>query len=125
MQTCQPTWLRPHDPADSPGPIPSVIDRFGRHGRAERQSLTEAEREAARYTVVLVSPEAAEALGDDRGEVGLHLFLDDDWDHQPAHLDEAVKMIEEACGEPVSLTEHHSDLTYWTAHVRPDQATDR
>ncbi|EEP72844.1 hypothetical protein MCAG_03171 [Micromonospora sp. ATCC 39149] len=97
-----------------------MIARFGRQGRAGRPSPTEAEREASRYTVVLVSPEAAEALGDDRGEVGLHLFRDDDWDHQPAHLDDAAKMIEEACGEPIILTEHHSDLTCWTAHVRED-----
>ncbi|MDI5936780.1 MULTISPECIES: hypothetical protein [Micromonospora] len=113
-----PTWLRPYDPADSPGPIPSVIERFRRRRRDEPEPPTEAEREAARYTVVLVPPAAAEALGDDRGEVGLHLFCDDDWDHQPAHLDDAAKMIGEACGEPVVLTEHHSDLTYWTAHVR-------
>ncbi|TDC83359.1 hypothetical protein E1193_08975 [Micromonospora sp. KC606] len=33
----------------------------------------------------------------------------------PAHLDDAVKVIEEACGEPVKLVEHHSDLTHWTA----------
>ncbi|GGM32522.1 hypothetical protein GCM10011608_16330 [Micromonospora sonchi] len=69
--------------------------------------------------MVLVPPEAAEALGDDRGEVGLHLFRDADWDHYPAHLDDAVKLIEEACGERVTLTEHRSDLTYWTARVRP------
>ncbi|MGC4804851.1 hypothetical protein [Micromonospora sp. DT233] len=120
MQTYpQPTWLRPHDPAESPGPIPSVIARFGRDGRAGRPSLTEAEREASRYTVVLVPPEAAEALGDGRSGAGLQLFLDDDWDHQPAYLDEAVKLIEEACGEPVVLIEHRSDLTYWTAQVRP------
>ncbi|MEU8259376.1 hypothetical protein AB0C02_01955 [Micromonospora sp. NPDC048999] len=68
--------------------------------------------------MVLVSPEAAEAFGDDRGEAGLHLFHDTDWDHYPAHLDEAAKLIEEACGEPVALTEHRSDLTYWTANLR-------
>ncbi|MEU7956202.1 hypothetical protein [Micromonospora humida] len=66
-----------------------------------------------------MSPEGAQALGDDRGEVGLQLFRDDDWDGNPPHLDEAVKLIEEACGERVALTEHHSDLTYWTAHLRP------
>ncbi|MFG1915909.1 hypothetical protein [Micromonospora sp. NPDC048898] len=65
-------------------------------------------------------PEAAVALGDDRGEVRLQLFRDTDWDHYPAHLDEAVKLIEEACGERVALVEHRSDLTYWTAHVRPN-----
>ena len=36
----------------------------------------------------------------------------------PGHLDDAVKLIEEACGERVALTERHSDLTYWTAHLR-------
>ncbi|WFE63471.1 hypothetical protein [Micromonospora sp. WMMD714] len=115
-----PTWLRPYDPADSPGPIPSVVERFRRRRRDEPEPPSEAEREAARYTVVLVSPEGAQALGDDRGEVGLHLFRDEDWDGNPPHLDEAVKLIEEACGERVTLTEHHSDLTYWTAHLRPD-----
>ncbi|MGC5660910.1 hypothetical protein ACN261_11000 [Micromonospora sp. WMMD723] len=67
-----------------------------------------------------MSPDAAQALGDDRGEVGLQLFRDEDRDGNPPHLDEAVKLIEEACGERVSLTEHHSDLTYWTAHLRTD-----
>ncbi|WP_433346487.1 hypothetical protein [Micromonospora sp. CA-111912] len=114
----QPAWLQPYDPADSPGPIPSVIERFRRRGRTEEPQPSEAEREAARHTVVLVPPEAAEALGDDRGEVGLQMFRDGDWDHNPAHLDEAVRLIEESCGEPVVLAEHQSDLTYWTAHVR-------
>ncbi|QOC94113.1 hypothetical protein [Micromonospora craniellae] len=117
----QPAWLRPYDPADSPGPIPSVVEHFRRRYQAEETQPSEAEIEAARYTVVLVSPEAAEAFGDDRGEVGLHLYRDTDWDHYPAHLDDAVKTIEEACGARVTLTEHHSDLTYWTAHLRnPD-----
>ncbi|MDG4795307.1 hypothetical protein [Micromonospora sp. WMMD1082] len=115
----QPTWLRPYDPADSPGPIPSVIEQFRRQPDPEQPQPSEAEIEAARYTVVLMSPEAAEAFGDDRGEAGLHLFRDRDWDHYPAHLDDAVKVIEEACGERVTLTEHRSDLTYWTARVRP------
>jgi hypothetical protein len=114
----QPTWLQPYDPADSPGPIPSVVERFRRQPDPEQPQPSEAEIEAARYTVVLVSPEAAEAFGDDRGEAGLHLFRDRDWDHYPAHLDDAVKVIEEACGEPVLLVEHRSDLTYWTARLR-------
>jgi hypothetical protein len=113
-----PPWLKPYDPADSPGPIPSVVERFRRRGRAERPRPSEAEIEAARYTVVLVPPEGSEALGEGRGEVGLQLFRDDDWEHYPAHLDEAVKLIEEACGERVVLTEHRSDLTYWTATLR-------
>ncbi|MBW4704327.1 MULTISPECIES: hypothetical protein [unclassified Micromonospora] len=71
-----------------------------------------------------MSPDAAQALGDDRGEVGLQLFRDEDWDGNPPHLDEAVKLIEEACGERVALTEHHSDLTYWTAHLRADSQVD-
>ncbi|MEU6021039.1 hypothetical protein [Micromonospora sp. NPDC047134] len=121
----QPTWLQPYDPANSPGPIPSVVERFRRRPRAEQPQPTEAEIEAARYTVVLMSPEAAETFGDDRGEAGLHLFRDDDWDHYPAHLDDAVKMIEEACGERVTLVEHHSDLTYWTAHLRPEPKPDQ
>lgn len=116
----QPSWLQPYDPADSPGPISSVVARFRRGSRGGEPSPTEAEIEAARYTVVLVSPEAAEALGDDRGEVGLHLFRDTDWEHSPSHLDEAVKFIEEACGERVALVERRSDLTYWTARLRRD-----
>ena len=115
-----PAWLRPYDPDDSPGPIPSVVERFRRRRRDEPEPPSEAEREAARYTVVLVSPDAAQALGDDRGEVGLHLFRDEDWDGSPGHLDDAVKLIEEACGERVALTEHHSDLTYWTAHLHAE-----
>ncbi|MDG4760799.1 hypothetical protein [Micromonospora sp. WMMD710] len=118
--TQQPAWLRPYDASDSPGPIPSVIAHFRRHRREDEPTPTEAQREASRYTVVLVPPEAAVALGDNRGEVGLQLFRDTDWDHYPAHLDEAVTLIEEACGERVTLVEHRSDLTYWTAHVRPE-----
>ncbi|GGM21145.1 MULTISPECIES: hypothetical protein [Micromonospora] len=125
MQIPQPAWLRPYDPADSPGPIPSVVERFRRRGRDEPEPPSEAEREAGRYTVVLVSPEGAQALGDDRGEAGLQLFCDEDWDGCPAHLDDAVKLIEEACGEPVVLTEHHSDLTYWTASLRPTELAGR
>ncbi|HEY0700319.1 MAG TPA: hypothetical protein VGD43_21250, partial [Micromonospora sp.] len=54
-----PAWLRPYDPADSPGPIPSVVERFRRRRRNEVPRPGEAEFEAARYTVVLVTPEAA------------------------------------------------------------------
>ncbi|MFY1626225.1 hypothetical protein ACN268_23975 [Micromonospora sp. WMMD735] len=67
-----------------------------------------------------MSPDAAQALGDDRGEVGLQLFRDEDRDGNPPHPDEAVRLIEEAWGEPVALIEHHSDLPYWTAHLRTD-----
>jgi hypothetical protein len=67
-----PPWVKPYDPADSPGPIPSVIERF--------------------------RPRPDEP-------------------DQPV-MDEAAKLIEEACGEAVTLVEHHSDLTYWTAHLR-------
>ncbi len=109
--------FQPYDPADSPGPIPSVIDRF-RRGRIEEPQPSDAEQEAARYTVLLVSPEAAEQLGAPRFDAGLRLYRETYWDHNPADLDEAAELIEEACGEAVVLVEHHSDLTYWTARVR-------
>ncbi|WP_329109863.1 hypothetical protein OG792_13575 [Micromonospora sp. NBC_01699] len=112
-----PTWSQPYDPADSPGPIPSVLERF-RRGRPEQPAPSEAEVEAGRYTVVLVPPEAAEVIGYDRTDVGLRMYRDADWDHNPGDLDEVAAMIEEACGEPVILVEHHSDLTYWTARLR-------
>jgi len=112
----QPPWIKPYDPADSPGPIPSVLERF-RPGRDEEPQPSEAEIEAGRYTVVLVPPEVAETLGHGRCDAGLHMYRDGDWDHCPSGLDDAVRLIKEACGEPVSLVEHHSDLTYWTARV--------
>lgn len=116
----QPPWIKPYDPTDSPGPIPSVIERFRPRRSDEPEELEPdaAEIEAARYAVVLLPPEAADALGHDRCEAGLQLYRDNDWDGTPSHLDEAAKIIEEACGEPVTLVERRSDLTYWTAHVR-------
>jgi hypothetical protein len=112
-----PPWAQPYDPADSPGPIESVLERF-RRGRSEEPQPSEAEVEAGRYTIVLVSPEAAEVIGYDRTDVGLRMFCDGDWDHNPSDLDEAADLIQEACGEPITLVEHHSDLTYWTARLR-------
>ena len=114
----QPTWLKAYDPADSPGPIPSVIVRFRRRGHAEQPEPSEAEIEAARYTVVLVPPEASEALGDglERGRApavpGRRLGP------LPRPPGRGLKVIEEACGERVVLTERRSDLTYWTANLR-------
>lgn len=108
----------PYDPADSPGPIPSIVDRFrprrhepGDEGPAEDATLR-------RYTVVLVTPEQAEALGFDRSDGGFKLYLDDDWDGDLADLDHAVRCLEDECGIPVTLVEHHADLTYWTARPR-------
>ncbi len=63
-------------------------------------------------------PEAAGPLGLDRCDAGLHLYRDGDWDHCPNGLDDAARLVEEACGEPVTLIEHRSDLTYWTARLR-------
>ena len=115
----QPPWIKPYDPADSPGPIPSVIERFRpRSDEPDEPEPDEAEAEAARYAVVLLPPEATNALGHGRDEAGLQLYRDGEWEGSPSHLDDAVRLIEEACGEPVTLVERHSDLTYWTAHLR-------
>jgi hypothetical protein len=81
-------------------------------------SSSEAEIEDGRYTVVLVPPDAAEVIGWGRTDAGLRVYRDGDWDHNPGDLDEAADLIQEACGEPVTLVEHHSDLTYWTARLR-------
>jgi hypothetical protein len=114
-----PPWVKPYDPADSPGPIPSVIERFRpRPDEPDQPVMDEAAIEAARYTVVLLSPADAEAIGQGRYEAGLQVYRDTDWEHNPSDLDEAAKLIEEACGEAVTLVEHHSDLTYWTALLR-------
>nr|MDT0661674.1 hypothetical protein [Micromonospora sp. DSM 115978] len=107
----------PYDPTESPGPIGSAVERF-RRGRPESPRPSEAEAEANRYTVLLVSPDEAEQLGEPRFDAGLRLFRDDDWEANISDLDEAVDIIERECGEPVSLVEHRSDLTYWTARVR-------
>lgn len=115
----QPAWIKPYDPADSPGPIPSVIERFRPDRNATQEpEPDEAEVEAARYTVVLLQPEAADAMGHDRCEAGLQLYRDNGWEGSPSHLDDAAKLIEEACGAPITLVERRSDLTYWTAHLR-------
>lgn len=116
----QPSWIKPYDPADSPGPISSVIERFRprRSDEPEQPEPDEAEIEAARYAVVLLPPEAANALGHGRDEAGLQLYRDAEWEGSPPNLDEAAKLIGEACGEPITLTERRSDLTYWTAHLR-------
>ena len=60
ISTQQPAWLRPYDPADSPGPIPSVIAqlsaaRTGGDADTERRPSGR----PSRYTVVLVPPDAA------------------------------------------------------------------
>jgi hypothetical protein len=94
-----------------------VLERF-RRGRPEEPCPSEAEIEAGRYTIVLVPPGAAEVTGYHRTDVGLRMYRDGDWDHNPSDLDEAVQLIEQACGEPVTLVERHSDLTYWTARLR-------
>ncbi|MGC9668757.1 hypothetical protein ACNTMW_19640 [Planosporangium sp. 12N6] len=86
--------------------------------RGQPEPPSEQEAEVARYTVVLVPPEAAEALGYDRSEAGLKIYLDNDWDYDVRSLDEAATQIEEDCGVPVTLVEHHADLCYWTTHVR-------
>ena len=83
----------PYDPADSPGPIASALERF-RRGRPERPQPSEAEVEASRYTVLLVSPDEAEQLGEPRFDAGLRLFRDDDWEANISDLDEAVEIIE-------------------------------
>nr|MDT0661343.1 hypothetical protein [Micromonospora sp. DSM 115978] len=114
-----PPWYQPYDPADSPGPIASVIERFRPRPDDDEPVLDDAEIEAARYTVILLGPDDAQALGQGRFEAGLQLYRDTDWGHNPSDLDDAATIIEQTCGKPVSLAEHRSDLTYWTARVRP------
>lgn len=111
------TVVQPYDPADSPGPIPAVIERF-RPQPDEPEPPSGPAAEASRYTVVLVPPEQTDALGHDREDAGLKLYIDDDWDCDLASLYEATKVIGDACRVPVTLVEHHADLTYWTAHLR-------
>jgi hypothetical protein len=74
--------------------------------------------EASRHTVLRVSPDEAEQLGEPRFDTGLRLFRDDDWEANISDLDEAVDIIERECGEQGSLVEYRSDLTYWTARLR-------
>ncbi|MFC4106312.1 hypothetical protein [Micromonospora zhanjiangensis] len=109
--------VKPYDPADSPGPIPSVVERF-RPRRTEEDTSTGAAAEIERYTVVLVPPETAEAIGLLRDDPGLKLYLDNDWDCDLASLDEAARLIKQECDVAVTLVEHHADLTYWTARLR-------
>jgi hypothetical protein len=108
--------VRAYDPADSPGPIPSVIDHF-RPGPELPEQLSEAEHTAARYTVILVPPEEAEILDLGRENPGLKLYLDHHWEADVSDLDEAATLISEHCGKPVTLVEHRADLCYWTAYV--------
>ena len=109
--------VRPFDPADSPGPIPSVLERF-RPSRERPEPPSGPDAQAARFTVVLVPPEAAEPLGFDRGDPGLKVYLDHDWDCDVSNLDDAVRVVRDEVGAPVALVEHHADLTYWTARVQ-------
>ncbi|MEQ4303330.1 hypothetical protein ABNF97_18415 [Plantactinospora sp. B6F1] len=111
------TTIKAYDSADSPGPITSVLERFRPRPAGEAPSLG-AEAEAARYTVLLVPPDQAEALGHAREDAGLKLYLDSEYDYDVANLYEAAKLIEEECGAPVTLVEHRADLTYWTARLR-------
>lgn len=108
--------VQPFDPAESPGPITSVVERFRpSKDRPERPYGPAAE--AARFTIVLVPPEQAEPLGFDRGDPGLKVYLDDDWDCDVSCLDDAARVIRDEVGVPVALVEHRADLTYWTARV--------
>lgn len=113
-----PPWYQPSDPADSPGPIPSVVERFRPRLDDDEPVLDDAEIKAARYTVVLLGPDDAQAIGQGRFEAELQLYRDTDWEQNPSDLDEAAATIEQACAEPITLVEHRSDVTYWTAHVR-------
>lgn len=108
--------VQPFDPADSPGPIPSVIERFRAHRDRPEEPFGPA-AEAARFTVVLVPPEATDPLGFGRGEPGLKVYLDEDWDYDVANLDDAVEMIHKSVGAAVTLVEHRADLTYWTTQL--------
>lgn len=40
-------------------------------------------------------------MGHNRCEAGLQLYRDNEWEGSPAHLDDAAKLIEEACGAPM------------------------
>lgn len=111
--------VQPLRPEESPGPIPSVVERFRpSRERVERPSGPEAE--VARFAVVLVPPDAAEPLGFDRADTGLKLYLDDEWDCDVSSLDDAVALIHDEVGVPVALVEHRADLSYWTARVHPE-----
>lgn len=109
--------VQPYDPADSPGPITSVLERFRPHG-TEPVSPGRRQVEAERYSVVLVPPQAAGELGHDREDAGLKLYRDGEWNCDLASLYEATLLIAEECGVPVTLIEHHADLCDWTARAR-------
>lgn len=108
--------VQPYSSDESPGPISSVIERF-RPSRERQGRPFGPEAEAARFAVVLVPPEAAETLGFDRGDPGLKVYLDEEWECDVSNLDDAVSLIHDEVGAPVILVEHHADLTYWTVRV--------
>jgi hypothetical protein len=114
--------VQPYDPSDSPGPITSVLERFRPH-RGGPATPGRRQIEAERYAVVLVPPEAAGELGHDREDTGLKLYRDGDWNCDLASLYEATLLIAEECGVPVTLVEHHADLTYWTARLHEPAGT--
>lgn len=70
--------VQPYDRVESPGPIPSVIERFRAHRDRPEEPFGPA-AEAARFTVVLVPPEATDPLGFGREEPGLKVYRDEDW----------------------------------------------
>lgn len=109
-----------YDAAESPGPYPDVVEAFRpRRYDEEPEPVDEVAKELARYAVVLVSPDHTKALGFDRDEVGLKLYLDGYYEDDPATLHAAATTIAEECGVPVTLVEHRADLTYWTARHTP------
>ncbi|MFV2085245.1 hypothetical protein [Micromonospora sp. LOL_021] len=116
--------VRAYDSADSPGPIPSVIDHF-RPGPDLPEQLSEAEHTAARYTVILLPPEEAEILDLGRDNPGLKLYLDHHWEADVTDLVQAATLISEHCDKPVTLVEHRADLCYWTAYVKLPYADGR
>lgn len=106
--------LAPFDPADSPGPITKVAERFplnASHPRCPR-----CEPEPDDYTVVLADPKHVESLGFKREDVGLLLYRGCAFEAEVESLREAADLIERDLGRPVRLVERHADLTYWTAH---------
>lgn len=112
-----PPAYKQHDPADDPGPIPCVMDRLKPDPlRVYPEPYTV---ELQKYVIVLVPPEHTEELGHLRSDPGLMLYVNDDWDATLASLDEGIRYIEDETGCKVRLTEHHADLTYWTASPRP------
>lgn len=111
-------WFKPYEPADSPGPIPKVIDRFRRRPFDRDELRDRANTTLARYTLVLVTPTDATRLGLTPDQSGLMLFVDTALDGCKESFEQAVRDIEEDCGLPIVLVEHRADLTYWTAQWR-------